>query len=80
VGCLANVGLELKEPRTRICLDAGGDLTRADVIKKGDILAKDGLEVALANTLRCRLGGVDPSIHVNERADKHADAYNPGDD
>jgi hypothetical protein len=73
------VGLEL-EPRTCICLDAGGNLTRANLIKKGNILAKDSLEVALANTLRCNLGGVGPSMHVNESADKQTHTYNSGDD
>jgi hypothetical protein len=69
-----------REPRTSICLDAGGDLTRPNLIKKGNVLAKDGLEVELTNTLRCHLGGVDPGIHVNESADKHAHTYNSGAD
>ena len=68
-----------KEPRTRVCLDAGSDLTRANIIKIGNILVKDSFEVALTNTPRRRLAGIDPNIHVNESADKHAHAYNPGD-
>ena len=66
--------MESKEPHTGICLYASDDLTRANLIKKGNILAKDGLEVALANTLSGHLGGVDPSTHVNVRTDKHTNA------
>jgi hypothetical protein len=68
------VGLESKEPHTGIRLYASSDLTRANLIKKGNILAKDGLEVALANTLSGHLGGIDPSTHVNARANKHTHA------
>ena len=63
---------------TGICLYAGGYLTRANLVIKGDILAKDGLEVVLTNSLCGRLGSVGPSIHVDVCADKHAHACNLG--
>ena len=71
-----DVRRELKGPRTGICLYAGGDLTRAHIVKEGNILAKDGLEVALANSLSGQLGSVDPSTHVNVSTDKHAHTCN----
>jgi len=67
---------ELKGSPTGICLYASGDLTRANVVKKGDILAKDGLEVAFANSLSGRLGSVDPGTHKNVSTEKHAHTCN----
>ena len=67
---------ELKGPHTVICLYAGGDLTTANIVKKGDILAKDGLEVAFTNSLSSRLGSVEPSTHVNIDIDKHTHTCN----
>lgn len=62
--------MQLTELRTSICLYAGGDLTWANLVKKGDVLAKDGLEV-LTNSPSGHLGSVDPSTHVNVSADNH---------
>lgn len=61
--------------RTRVGLDARGDLSGADVVEERNILAEDGLEVFLAETLRANLAGVHPDVHVNERADERADTY-----
>jgi hypothetical protein len=69
------VGLQPKEAHTGICLYAGGDFTRADVIKIGDILAENSLEVALANAPSGHGGRVDPSTHIEVSADEHTHAW-----
>lgn len=61
----------IAEPRTGICLYASSDLASTNLIKKGNILAEDGLQITLANTLSGRLGSMDPSIHVNVSANEH---------
>ena len=63
-----------KEPHTGICLYAGSDLTRTNVIKKGDFLAENSPKVSLTNTLSGHLGGVDPGRHVNVGTDKRGNA------
>ncbi len=69
------MGLQPKEAHTGICLYAGGDFTRADVIKIGDILAEDSLEVALANAPSGHGGRVDPSTHTKVSADKQTHTW-----
>ena len=39
------VQTEREEPRTGVGLNSGGDLTSANVIKEGNILAEDGFEI-----------------------------------
>ena len=39
-----------KGPRTGVCLNAGGDLTSANIIKEGDILAENSFEIKFANS------------------------------
>ena len=70
------MGPESKGPHTGICLYAGGNLTRANLVIEGDILAKYGLEVALANSLCGHLGSVGPSMHVDVCADEHTHTCN----
>jgi len=72
----AGVGPESKGPHTGVCVYAGRDLARANPVKKGDILAKDGLEVAFANSLCGHLGSVGPDKHVDVCADKHTHTCN----
>ena len=72
------VGISIRqewgEPRTGICLYASGYLTGTNLIKKGNILAKDGPQISLANPLSSHLGSVDPHTHVNVSADEHTHA------
>ena len=49
---------------TRIGLDAGGDLSGADGVEVGDILAEGGLEVLLPKALRVDLAGACPHEHI----------------
>ena len=64
----------MRELRTGVGLDAGGNFTRAKGIKKGDVLAEDRLEVELTNTLGGRLSGVNPDTHIDVSADEHGHA------
>lgn len=68
-------GNEWKGLRTGISLYAGGDLTWANLIKKGDVLAEDGSEVELANTLSGHLRVEDPDTHVNVSGGEHTHAW-----
>lgn len=70
----------MKEPHTGICLYARCDLTRANLVKKGNVLTKDSLEITFANSLSGHLGSVDPCTHVNVCADKHTHTWNWEDD
>jgi hypothetical protein len=65
---------EREEPRTGICLYASGYLTSTNLVEKSNILAEDGPQITLANTLSSNLGSVDPNSHINVSADEHADA------
>ena len=49
---------------TRVGLDAGGDLSGADGVEVGDILAEGGLEVLLPKALRVDLAGARPHEHI----------------
>ena len=52
------------KPLTGIGLDPRCHFTGSHVVEKGDILAKDGLKVALANAFCVDLASVDPDVHV----------------
>jgi hypothetical protein len=56
-------------------LNAGCDFTGAEVVKVGDILTENGLEITFTDTLGVDLAGVNPEVHVDKRADEHADTW-----
>ena len=62
----------MRELRTGVGLNAGGNFTGANLIEEGNVLAKDSPEIALANTLSGHLGRVDPDTHIDIGADEHA--------
>lgn len=54
-------------------LNAGGDFSRAELVKVAHVLAQDCPEVALPDARRGGLAGVDPGTHVDESQDDHGD-------
>ena len=64
-----------KTGRTSIGLNAGRNLSCANVVKEGDILTKDGAEITFTKALRADFTRVDPDDHVDISADEHADAW-----
>jgi hypothetical protein len=56
-------------------LNAGCDFTSAEVVKVGNILAENCLEIKLADTPGVDLAGIDPEVHVHKGANEHADAW-----
>ena len=63
------------EGHTGVCLNAGCNLTCADCVEVGDVLAQYGLEVFLTNAFGVYFTSVDPSHHVDECADKGSDPF-----
>lgn len=59
--------------RTSVGLNAGCDLSCADVVKIGDVLTKDGAEITFTKTFCVDLAGVDPDNHVGVGAEEHAE-------
>ena len=59
---------------TRVGLDAGGDLSGADGVEVGDILAEGGLEVLFPKPLRVDLAGARPHEHIVVRDGEDADS------
>lgn len=68
----ANMGM--KRIRTRVRLDPGDDLARADAVEEGGVLPQHRLQISLADALAVEFRRHDPSVHIDVRACKHAEA------
>ena len=63
------------EGHTSVRLNAGCDLTCADCVEVGDVLAQHGLEVFLTNAFGVCFASVDPNHHVDKCADKGTNSF-----
>jgi len=58
---------------TGIGLNPSGDLSSTDIVKKCDILAKNGSEIRFTKTFCSNFRGVRPYGHEDEIRNEHAE-------
>lgn len=60
---------------TGVCLNPSRDLTRSDIVKKGDILTKNRGEIGFAETFCANFRRVSPDGHVDDVRNEHGDTW-----
>jgi hypothetical protein len=60
---------------TGISLNTGSNFSCSDVIEESDVLAQDGLQISLANSLCVDLASVDPDEHIDVGGSEHSNTW-----